>query len=297
MKKNIRKKLNNNDYLIKLNMSDAPRDVRMQWLCKIIDNEMAKNIDEIDMDLVNECQEELDELMQEARTERASEQAAITSVEPDYAGNLASRGRVYEKNYGAGRRTVRTRLVALVAAVIVVFSSMAVISVVAKSQGYVSAFEFVAEKAKEIFNSKKGTVIKDGNIAIVRNGQTKNYASIDELVQQEDLDIMYPTELPEELKIEKVVVMEVSDEKRDIAIIFKDTMTTMSIYNYFSMNQELIEQEAFSIIESNSIVFYLLKFENSYYAICHKENIEYTIITQNHDHLKILINSLTGEEQ
>ena len=237
MKKNIRKKLNNNDYLIKLNMSDAPRDVRMQWLCKIIDNEMAKNIDEIDMDLVNECQEELDELMQETRAEHASEQAAITSAEPEYAGNLASRGRVYEKNYGAGHRTVRTRLVALVAAVIVVFSSMAVISVVAKSQGYVSAFEFVAEKAKEIFNSKKGTVIKDGNIAIIRNGQTKNYASIDELVQQEDLDIMYPTELPEELKIEKVMITELSNGKNVIDFIFEDKVLILSIYNYFSISQ------------------------------------------------------------
>lgn len=213
MKKNIKKNLNNNDYLIKLNMSGAPRDVRMQWLCKIIDNEMAKNIDEIDMDLVNECQEELDELMQETRAERISEQATVTSAEPEYAGNLASRGRVYKKNHGAGYRTMRTRLVTLVAAVIVVFSSMTVISVVAKSQGYGSAFEYVSEKAKEIFNSKKGTVIKDGNIAIVRNGQTKNYASIDELVQQENLDIMYPTELPEELKIEKVVVIEVAEDE------------------------------------------------------------------------------------
>lgn len=296
MKKNIRKKLNNNDYLIKLNMSDAPRDVRMQWLCKIIDNEMAKNIDEIDMDLVNECQEELAELMAEKRAERAAEQVAIASAEPEHAGNLSSRGRVCEKKHGASHCTMRTRLVALVAAVIVVFSSMAVISVVAKSQGYGSAFEYVSEKAKEIFNSKKDTVIEDGNIVIVRNGQTKNYASINELVQQEGLDIMYPTELPEELKIEKVVVIDGPDSNLEIIITFKDKITTMYIYNYFSISQDLLEKEYVSIIAANTDTFYLLNTTNGYQAICHKDNIEYNITAQNSDNLKILINSLTGEK-
>ena len=178
MKKNIRKKLNNNDYLIKLNMSDAPRDVRMQWLCKIIDNEMAKNIDEIDMDLVNECQEELDELMQEARTERASEQAAITSAEPEYAGNLASRGRVEfikAKNDERARmaqscqvnRRFSKRLAVAAAAALIICS--AAVTVFVAAEGFGSMEEFVSYISLKL---KPGERADQNGITFINNGKT-----------------------------------------------------------------------------------------------------------------------------
>ena len=235
MKTNIKNNLNNNDYLIKLNMSDAPREVRMQWLCKMIDNEMAKNVDEIDMDLVNECQEELDELMQEIRAERASAQDDIASTESEYAGNLASRGRTHKKRHIACYPKKRIRFAALIAAAIII-TSFASLSVVACAKGYSSAFELVSAWAKDLFNMNDGDVIDDGDITIIKNGKHTKYTSVEQMVREENLDIMYPKNLYNELEIEKVIIVDSGNNKVDINFIFNNENLSLLINNYHLTN-------------------------------------------------------------
>ena len=307
MKKNIKNNLNNNDYLIKLNMSDAPRDVRMQWLCKMIENEMAKNVDEIDMDLVNECQEELDELMQEIRAERASAQDATASAKPEYAGNLASRGRVEfikarndEKAHMAQSHQVNRRfskrLAVAAAAAVIILTSFAALSVVAVSQGYASAFAYVSAMAQDLFNMNDGEVVEDGDITVIRNGNTERYSSIKDFVDECNLDIMYPTNLPEGLTIQNVVMADFGDGKVCINFIFNNTNTSILINNYYSIEQEDLESNYSSIIETNCGNFYVVKKDIIYQGICYKGSNEYIIYADNYYHLVTLINSLGGED-
>lgn len=307
MKKNIKNNLNNNDYLIKLNMSDAPRDVRMQWLCKMIENEMAKNVDEIDMDLVNECQEELDELMQEIRAERASAQDATASAKPEYAGNLASRGRVEfikarndEKAHMAQSHQVNRRfpkrLAVAAAAAVIILTSFAALSVVAVSQGYASAFEYVSAMAQALFNMNDGEVVEDGNITVIRNGNTERYSSIKDFVDECNLDIMYPTNLPEELTIQNVVMADLGNNKVNINFIFNNENLSLLINNYHLIDQSSLENNDYFVIKANYNSFYVIEKDMAYQAICHKGNNEYIIDTDNYDHLVTIINSLGGED-
>lgn len=294
MKKINQKQFNNNDYLTRLNMSDAPRDVRMQWLCKIIDNEMAKNVDEIDMELVNECQEELAELMAEERTERFAGQDASTSAESEYAGNLSSRGRTHAKGHTACYAKKRIRLASLIAAV-VILASFASLSVVASFKGYASAFEYVSAMAQALFNMNDGEVVEDGDITVIRNGNTERYSSIKDFVDECNLDIMYPTNLPEGLTIQNVVMVDLGDNKLSVEFVFNDTNISILINNYHSTNQEDLKNNNYSILKTECGVFCVIKKDMIYQGICYKDNNEYIVSADNYDYLTTLINLLTGE--
>ena len=54
--------IKNNDFLLGLDMSDATKEQKIQWLCQIIDNECKKPLDERDTFLLNECADYLCEL-------------------------------------------------------------------------------------------------------------------------------------------------------------------------------------------------------------------------------------------
>ena len=290
MKKNNQKQFNNNDYLTRLNMSDAPRDVRMQWLCKIIDNEMAKNVDEIDMELVNECQEELAELMAEERTERFAGQDASTSAESEYAGNLSSRGRTHAKGHTACYAKKRIRLASLIAAV-VILASFASLSVVALSKGYASAFDYVSAMAKDLFNMNDGETVEDGNITIIKNGEHTNYTSVEQMVREEKLDIMYPKDLPDELEIDEVIFTTTNDNWV-VYFVINNKEIDFSIKNFYSIKEEALKNNTHEVIRFGEFVYYLMEKNTSYQAICHTNDKEYIVKTNNYDYLEALIASL-----
>ena len=292
MKKINQKQFNNNDYLTRLNMSDAPRDVRMQWLCRIIDNEMAKNVDEIDMELVNECQEELAELMAEERTERFAGQDASTSAESEYAGNLSSRGRTHAKGHTACYAKKRIRLASLIAAV-VILASFASLSVVASSKGYASAFEYVSAMAKNLFNMNDGEMVEDGNITIIKNGEHTNYTSIEQMVQEEKLDIMYPTNLPYDIKITEVVITDLANGKFSVDFNFNSSQIDLFIYSDYTVNQETVEAFTYTVKSQAGDTFYIILRDTCYQAVCHKANREYVILANSYTDIDIMINSLT----
>lgn len=56
------KNIKNNDFLLGLDMSDATKEQKIQWLCQIIDNECEKPLDEKDTSLLSECTDYLREL-------------------------------------------------------------------------------------------------------------------------------------------------------------------------------------------------------------------------------------------
>ena len=290
-----KKSINENDYLARLNMDGAPRDIRMKWLCKMIDNEMAKKVDEIDMDLINECREELAELRAEEREERAAGQASQEPAASEYAGNLVSRGRTNAKGHTAWYRN-RKKLVALTAAVVVILASLGSVSIVARTQGYASAFEYVSVKANELFNSDKGAVVEEGNITVVHNGKTESYSSVKAFINEEGLDIMYPGNLPDELAIKEIVVADLEEGKGYVDFVFNDTETSLLINNYYLIKQEILENNNYTILNAGCCVFYVIEKDATYQAVCHKESKEYIINTDNYDYLVALINSFCGEK-
>jgi hypothetical protein len=60
--KELKSKIKNNDFLLGLDMSNATKEQKIQWLCQIIDNECEKPFDERDTSLLSECADYLREL-------------------------------------------------------------------------------------------------------------------------------------------------------------------------------------------------------------------------------------------
>ena len=60
--------LNSNDFLCSLNMSNATQEQKIQWLLKIIDNELDKPEEEQDTSLLTEAIDYFNELTQNNKT-------------------------------------------------------------------------------------------------------------------------------------------------------------------------------------------------------------------------------------
>lgn len=54
--------IKSNDFLLGLDMSNATREQKIQWVCQIIENECEKPLDERDTSLLSECSAYLREL-------------------------------------------------------------------------------------------------------------------------------------------------------------------------------------------------------------------------------------------
>ena len=156
----------------------------IKWLGDTIRTETAKPFDDIDYDLVDECGNLLDELMDPAvvlSEEEVSEKAA--KVLP---------GAVIGRKQTTGK--LRRFWKIAVAAAVVLCLAVTVMAVPVWRQAILTALNLGVGESTDV----------DG-ITCVRNGVEQSYSSIDELLENEKLDFKPPMVDSENLELEKVL--------------------------------------------------------------------------------------------
>ena len=267
------------------NLSDKDK---ISHLFDIIDEEKNKPWDQIDFGKIEACSQYINELTKNDETQLSPARIDFIKAKNDERARMAQIRQI--------NRRFPKRLAVAAAAAVIILTSFAALSVVAASQGYASAFEYVSAMAQALFNMNDGEVVEDGNITVIRNGNTERYSSIKDFVDECNLDIMYPTNLPEGLTIQNVVMADLGNNKVNINFIFNNENLSLLINNYHLIDQSSLENNDYFVIKANYNSFYVIEKDMAYQAICHKGNNEYIIDTDNYDHLVTIINSLGGED-
>ena len=268
------------------NIENLSNKDKISHLFDIIDEEKNKPWDQIDFGKIEACSQYINELTKNDETQLSPAKIDFIKAKNDERARMA-------QNRQFNRRFSK-RLAVAAAAAVIILTSFAALSVVAASQGYASAFEYVSAMAQALFNMNDGEVVEDGNITVIRNGNTERYSSIKDFVDECNLDIMYPTNLPEGLTIQNVVMADFGDGKVCINFILNNTNNSLLVNNYYSTNQEYLTNNNCAILKTNYGIFYVVKKNITYQGICYKENNEYIIYADNYDHLVALIDSLGG---
>ena len=286
MKKND---LNNNDFLLNLNFDKLTNEQKAAVLAQIIDHELEKPEKDVDVAFVNECLAYLNELNGESF--QKSEEELNAGLMQIYAKGGDRQGSTEmstpKKPHSRRRKTLLKAAVILAAALIVVFSSF---TVIAKTAGYNSALDWVSANIDKLFNLKPGEYEVDG-ITIKIGDEERRYKSLDELVEKEHLDIMYPTVLPGNMKISEVRKIDYEDGKIDIWILTNSNHSMISVHNY-NLSEYAVPDEIDKIQCNGNTYGYFQTPDGRFQANCVTTGYAYCITCDNYDDMVTIIQGM-----
>ena len=275
------------------------KEEQIAWICAIIQREVEKEDGEVDEDLVLECTEFLEELTSDEKiyTEEELEQKLqkikeeASAEQNDFGTILPCSGEPLYKNPKKKRRAL-FKVVAAIAATFLL--SFATLSVAAISQGYTIS-EFITVNIEKIKGMCAGDRLEEGNVTLIKNGVSAKYASVEEAIKEGGLDILYPTVLPEGVKIEQIVVTHKGDES-DYRITFAtNTESFRYVINSIpQVNED--DRNDLDIYETNGMEYYIKATDNRYQATGYYEGFEYSVLCETYDELIKILNGMKGLE-
>ena len=138
-----------------------------------------------------------------------------------------------------------------------------------------------------------GEAIEEENITMIHNGKLEKFASIEEFLEKENLDIFYPQPLPSGLEVKTIRKYSFEDENYSYIIDFNKPNTSLMIRNYFAIDTNSLNfKEKQSFAQST---FYIVQNENNtYQAICQKDKSEYVVNAPDYETLISLLQNLKG---
>lgn len=279
-------KIKDNNFLCNLDMDNATREQKIAWLCQIIKNEVEKPEDEQDVDLISECSDYLYELSEDDF--RYSEEELQQGLEKIKQKSQASGATVLPMKKRR-KRLIRATL-GFAATFVVLFSG---ITVAAKTQGYTNAWEYVSQNVDKILKMKPGDRIGEGNITLIKGEESIIYTSIEELIKKEKYNILYPSKLPDNTHIQKIIQHYTGDGSMMLSFQTNDPTLSFTISNNSSILDE--DLQCYEIYQTPNITFYIdKKSDDTCQAIGYYENYEYCFMYGDYDILIMILNNLKG---
>ena len=260
------------------NMRYLTKNQRIRILNKIIDSELEKPENEVDMKLVDQCMDIISKLNEgkytKSKKQLSDDLNAIKSSEEAETRKLP----VFK------RRIVKAACVAFV----LMFVLSTTITVMARVGGYGNPFDWIMDNMGTIFNWEPGTY-DVGGITVQKGEASKYYDSIEEFLNKEELDILYPSSLPDGINLRFVSMTEYGDDKFDLTFAFDTNSIGFSVFNY---DLSLRKFDTEDVITANGIEYTILHISDRYQANYVNEKYAYSITSYDYDDLIYLLNSM-----
>lgn len=283
--------IKSNAFLLGLNMNKATKEQKIQWLCQMIDNETDKPEEEIDFALIDECSAYLRELSDKAAEATKEQKKRILQQIKAHHNQTAT-----TKSAKVLRPSWKTpRKIIAIAATIVLLLALT-LTVIAKVNGYSNAWEYVRENVQKIIGLDAGDRVNEGNITLTKHDGVVAYSSIEELLQEEGYDIMYPSELPDGVKITNISQVIATGDCHIYNVQFTDDGISMIVSNEKQIHFDNVNK--YEKHEVNGIQFYIEKVSKDFYqATGHNGEYEYAICCDDYDKLIVILDGMKGIEK
>ncbi len=265
---------------------------QMQILSQLIDSELEKSDDEMDGDLLAEYQQMLTDLMQ-ARTPCSESDLDAKLEEVKRQIFLTATCTIQNRKKVSGKRPYRItlRVASIFAAILIAL--FATLTVAAKVQGYCSTWEFITENIRKIRGLSPGESVNENDVTLIKPTGTATYHSMEELIEAEHLPVLYPTDLPDGVRLRQIRQIDEGDGKMLVLYIFSDASINMNFTNYYQANDNILESEKVLV---HGINFYISFKEEKhvYHAVGQYEGLEYNIQCPNYEQLLLFLEKMKG---
>lgn len=251
------------------------KDLDTTALNKLLDYETDMLcLDEGDMDLIHACASRLDELNGPAMSDEEF-LAAIKKAEEDYVSG--NRNALPAKPV---KRRFISKKIWIVAAAIALFAAMATVTA--------SAFGFnVFEYFKEVIGLPVGEKVDNGIITLVNYGETETFSSVNELLIAEDLNILYPAVLPEDVVIKQVYINEGANGGVTVQFIMNSPSITVTVDTNTKPSDITEYTEQYTI---ENCTYHIYGNEN--FAVCYHKECYYYISSDSYENLILIIENM-----
>lgn len=229
-------------------------------------------VGEGDDELLRRCADLLDPVEQTEDVEQKYRDLIRNALEPKTISNTPAR-----------KKRIRLRKVLIIAATFLIL--VIGISAIAEAMGF-GVFEYF----RELMGMPAGSRIEEDSIALIRLDETKEYASIEELLRDQGLSILYPTTLPDGVSIESIYIYDIETGGKSIEFSFGDVNTFIIVDTNVGMpSDEYVNSEKYSV---GNYEYYLLEDELGCYAVCYHNNAYYTICSASQDNVIFIIENM-----
>ena len=256
----------------------AERQSLKDKLMAIILLETSKDYKKMDSDLVKECVDFLMELEGKERLTKAEIEQRVNAI--PFKGKVTAIG-------SYAKRKLRAKRLAVIAAILAVL--LALFGIIAVSSGRDSS-ELLRRLGYSFIEMFGGEIAEYSNITLIKPNETKKYNSIEELLTDEKIEILYPTWLPENEKIVTVMYLDVEQSE---VYVFKSNYDKYGVsVTINGMINDDIKADCF-IREINGYTAYCFNEEEYSQAIFEYRNNLYNIKSDTEDNLFKTIESLS----
>ena len=257
------------------------------YLYHQIDKELNKGPKEQDWDRIEEYLHELDE-------------ACKGKYDPDPARKEEKLKELRELYRQAGKKnnlpSKRPRWLsgAIAACLLLVILGIPVASA---AINHMSPVDVIRQWGKQFFNIPYDVPVEDNGITFVRHGDVIMYSSLEELLDGEDLLILYPTWLPEDVNIEQLYCYG-QNESYTITFNFSDENISYSVRTIDEHSAFFDETTKVSIfIDGMECEAVLIEDEGEYILKFINEGLLYSIGTHDKAQLNHIVNCLHRREE
>ena len=246
----------------------------IRWLGDTIRTETAKPFDEIDYDLVDECGNLLDELMGTSAV-LSEEEIAVraANVLPESVAAVRTQPKIKLRRFWK----------IAVAAAVVLCMAVTVMAVPALRTMLISVLQL-----------NLGESVEDGGITYINAGTQQRFATIEEVLENEDLSFVPPHIQSETLTLEKITLI---DEVNTVYLSFSDPSISYEIwldntditpYTSNSTEYTLNEYTTYVVIQESSET-------KKYFAYTLIDNDIHVIKSPSLETIELLISNINGQ--
>ncbi len=223
------------------------------YLSLIRDQETEKPLDEADNDLIKACVELLLELQGKEVTLSTEETEELVRKIP-----FADTEMIKTVNAKGKVRKFKKKKILLIAAVIAIL--VAILSIVSIAFEW-NIFDSIKDKFGSLLNSPIGVEQTENGITFENLGEIKRYENVEQVIENEDLDILLPTNLPKNLSIEMIKVYEV-DDSNEIYISFNEESFNCLIYIDGDFPPGVVEDDNNEKLTINGMQCYIVNMQD-----------------------------------
>lgn len=258
---------------------NASKQTLKDKLMAIILLETSKPHKEMDSDLVRECVDFLMELEGKERLTKSEIEQRVKNIPFIATDNIYSRT----------KKQFRLKTLAIIAAVLAIL--LAVFTAIAVATSYNPVINLLKEMSHAIIELIDGESVDVNGVTINKHGESIEYASLEELLEKEEIDVLYPTWLPDNEEITSVWFI---DDVHSDYYIFKCENSTYSIN--VTLNESIPDEEKANLIskEINGLSIYCKynDMNNYFQADFEYDGMLYSISTYTEDDLFKIIENL-----
>ena len=256
-------------------------DMEIDRLTKLVQKELKKPAKKINMEMIREYQNRIIELENLKRTDEEQLQNIISTLKTRVE---REKTQMPTQAFSKHRKIFTRVAITAFCVVFILFSAFSVTAIAVG--GFDEAWGNIAEFVSELLNLSPGTYDGDG-FTLIKGNSSSRFDSVEALLQEEELKILYPANLPENIEIENITIIEIENDMRVYFNFNIDDLTMLTK----AIGKQIDDPEHLRII--NEFACYVDQYDGKYQATFYHENREYTIVHSNYEELVEIIENLT----